>query len=72
MRATLPAISVVYRERLPGVTLDLAQLTQHEQLERLERGVTDKVNSSVAGPEGHLKEFYCRVSRRLHSRRAPC
>jgi len=41
MRSTIPAISAAYRERYPSVVLDLAQLTQRDQLARLERGELD-------------------------------
>lgn len=41
MRSTIPAISASYRARYPHVVLDLAQLTQRDQLARLERGELD-------------------------------
>ena len=41
MRSTIPSISAAYRANFPHVVLDLAQLTQRDQLGRLERGELD-------------------------------
>jgi len=41
MRRTIPAVAAYFRTHAPDVTLDLAQLTQREQLERLDRGELD-------------------------------